>query len=252
MRTSTFCDMAMNTNSLTWRELLFFVSKLHSLSMRIVFHRKMIFMFGGIVAYYAILYAIAIWRPGEGFSVEQALHVLVEVPGTVLAIYLTMDLVSGERDKDTLEILFSTAISHYTTWAVRIVSICAALFATLMAMSTISYYFFAEFPYVLGGLNAWIPAFFMVGATFLFSVLCRSGNAAGMLAVGLLIAILLSTETFEDTSYYLFLKPFDPPSDLDTSLWVNRVVLNRAGIAILGILFIFLALRRMIEREKLL
>ncbi|MCE2436234.1 MAG: hypothetical protein J4F29_25465, partial [Candidatus Latescibacteria bacterium] len=71
-----------------------------------MFHRKMIFMFGGIVAYYAILYAIAIWRPGEGFSVEQALHVLVEVPGTVLAIYLTMDLVSGERDKDTLEILF--------------------------------------------------------------------------------------------------------------------------------------------------
>ena len=86
----------------------------------------------------------------------------------------------------------------------------------------------------------------------MFSVLCRSGNAAGMLAVGLLIVILLSTETFEDTSYYLFLKPFDPPSDLDTSLWVNRVVLNRAGIAILGILFIFLALRRMIEREKLL
>ena len=242
----------MNTNRLTWRELLFSVGKLHGLSMRIVFHRKAIFMLCGILGYYAILYAIAIWHPSEGFSVEQALNVLVEVPGTVLAIYLTMDLVAGERDKDTLEILFSTAISHYATWSVRIASICGVLFLTLMGMSTISYYFFAEFPYILGGLNAFFSTFLMVGVTFLFSVLCRSSNAAGMLAVGILIGVLLSVDALENTYYDLFLKPFEAPSDLDASLWANRVVINRAGIALLGVLCIFLALRRMEKRERLL
>ncbi len=244
--------MATNTDRLTWRELLFYIGKLHSLSMKIVFHRKVIFMFCGVLGYYAILYVYAIWRPDEGFSVEQALNVLVEVPGTVLAIYLTMDLVAGERDKDTLEILFSTAMSHYATWSVRIVSICGVLFVTLMAMSTISYYFFAEFPAVAGGVNAFFPAFFMVGVTFLLSVLCRSSNAAGMEAVGVLIAILLLSDTLENTPYDLFLKPFETPSDLDANLWTDRVVLNRGGIALLGGLCIFLALRRMVERERLL
>ena len=244
--------MAMTTNDLTWRELFFSVGKLHALSMQIALHRKVMFMCCGVLAYYAILYAFSLWQPGEGFSVEQALNVLVEVPGTVLAIYLTMDMVAGERDKNTLEILFSTAISHYATWSVRIVGICAALFATLMAMSTISYFFFAEFPFVWGGLNACLPAFFMVGLTFLFSVLCRSSNAAGMIAVGILIAILISFETLENTPYDLFLKPFEPPADLDSNLWTNRVLLNRAGIALSGGLCIFLALRRMLDRERLL
>lgn len=255
--------MATNTNNhLTWRELLFSVGKLHTLSMQIALHRKVIFMCGGVLSYYAILYAFALWRPGEGFSVEQALNVLVEVPGTVLAIYLTMDMVAGERDKNTLEILFSTAISHYATWSVRIVTICAVLFATLMAMSTISYFFFAEFPFIWGGLNACFPAFFMVGLTFLFSVLCRSSNAAGMIAVGILIAILLLTSpeseveidgnTLANSAYDLFLKPFEPPSNLDPNLWTNRVILNRTGIVALGALCIFLALRRMLDRERLL
>lgn len=254
--------MATNTNNLTWRELLFSVGKLHTLSMQIALHRKVIFMCGGVLSYYAILYAFALWRPGEGFSVEQALDVLVEVPGAVLAIYLTMDMVAGERDKNTLEILFSTAISHYATWSVRIVTICAVLFATLMAMSTISYFFFAEFPFIWGGLNACFPAFFMVGLTFLFSVLCRSSNAAGMIAVGILIAILLLTSpeseveidgnTLTNSAYDLFLKPFEPPSNLDPNLWTNRVILNRTGIVALGALCIFLALRRMLDRERLL
>lgn len=237
---------------LTWRELLFSVAKLHTLSMKIVFHRKILFMFGGILCYYAILYAYAIFRPGEGFSVEQALHVLVEVPGTVLAIYLTMDMVAGERDKDTLEVLFCTAISHYTTWAVRIVSICGLMFVALLMMSTISYYFFAEFPFIWGGLNAFLPSLLMVGVTFFFSVLCRSSNAAGMLSVGVLIGILLSAGLLENTSYYLFLKPFETPMDLDSNIWTDRVVLNRVGVVVLGGLFIFLALRRMEERERLL
>ena len=100
----------------------------------------------------------------------------------------------------------------------------------------------------------------MVGLTFLFSVLCRSSNAAGMIAVGILIAILLLTSpeveiggnTLTNSAYDLFLKPFEPPSNLDPNLWTNRVILNRVGIVALGALCIFLALRRMLDRERLL
>ena len=237
---------------LTWRELLQSTWALFRLSFRIMFHRKLLFMGAGVVVYYGILYALAVFRPGEGFSAEQALHVLVEIPGTVLGIYLTMDLVAGERDRDTLEVLFSTSSSHYEIWMVRMVSIYAVLMLSLLAMSTLAYFFFAEFPFIPGGLNAFLPAFVMANLTFFASVTCRSSNAAGMLALGGLILILLTSQALRGTPYFLFLNPFEAPIGMDDMLWDDRALINRLGVVVLGCLLLFLALRRMERRERLL
>jgi ABC-type transport system involved in multi-copper enzyme maturation permease subunit len=237
---------------LTWRDLFATYLRLFTLSARIVFQKKILFMTGGIATYYAILYAIAVFRPGEGFSVEQALHVLVEAPGTVLAIYLTMDLVASERDKDTLEILFSTAASHHTTWGIRMVAVLGVLTVSIISMSLISYYIFAEFPYGWGGLNALAPSLFIACLTFLFSTLCRSGNASAMLSLGVLLVILVTAETLKETPYFLFLNPLSPPSNIDEDLWFEQALYNRVTIIISGALFIFFALRRMGTREKIL
>ncbi len=237
---------------LTWRDLTWSAWRLSRLSFQIVFHRKLLFMGGGILAYYAILYALAVFRPGEGFSAIQALHILVEAPGTVLAIYLTMDLVAGERDRDTLEVLFSTSASHYKIWMVRMLSIYVVLGVSLVAMSTLCYFLFAEFLVVEGALNAFLPAFLVANLTFFFSVTFRSGNAAGMLSLGFLILILLASGPLRDTPYFLFLNPFDPPIGVDDTLWEDQVLVNRAGVAALGCVLLFLALRRMEGRERLL
>lgn len=236
---------------LTWRTLGASGWRMVRLSGHIALHRKLYFMCGGVGVYYGILYAIAIFRPGEGFSVEQALHVLVEVPGAVLAIYLAMDMVSGERNKDTLEILFCTSASHYGIWLVRLLAVCGVLFASLLGMSLLAYLLFAEFPFVRGGLHACLSAFVFVAITFYFSVLCKSGNAAGMVAMGVLILILMGGEALQNSPYLLFVNPFNSPMGMDALLWRERVILNRAGWGIIGFLFIFLALKRMENREKL-
>ena len=237
---------------LTWKAFLGSLWRLYRLSVQIVFHRKILFMCLGMIAYYGILYAFAVFRPDEGFSVEQALLVLVEVPGSVLAIYLTMDMVAGERDKDTLEILFSTSTSHYSIWIMRLFSIYLMLVGALAVISSGAYFLFAEFPYVLGAVNAFAPAFFMVSLTFYFSVLCRSSNAAGMLAMGILVVIFLMAESLQASPYYLFMNPFEQPMGVDETIWVEQVFFNRLGVVVLGILSVYFALRRMEQREKLL
>ena len=237
---------------LTWRDLALSFLQLGRLSFRIVFHRKLLFMGLGILVYYGILYALAILRPGEGFSVDQALYVLVEIPGTVLAIYLAMDLVVGERDRNTLEILFSTSTSHYGIWIVRMLVVYVVLAGTLLIMSALSYVLFAELPFIRGGLNAFLPAFLLVNLTFFFSILTRSSNTAGMLSLGLIILVLLSAGTLEETPYFLFLNPFDRPMNADASGWSEMVLLNRLGIVGAGALLLFLGLRKMVHRERLL
>jgi ABC-type transport system involved in multi-copper enzyme maturation permease subunit len=237
---------------LSWRRLLVTFLRLCWLSGRIALHRKVIFMALGAIAYDAALYLFAVLRPGEGFSAEQALFVLVEVPGAVLAIYLTMDLVAGERDRNTLEILFTTATSHYAIWSVRLLAVFAALAVALLAMSTAAYLLFAEFPFVRGALNALIPAAFVLGLTLLLSVWTRSSNTAGMLALALLIGVLLASGTLKGSPYYLFLDPFVAPLDSDVNTWRQTIVLNRLGLVALTAITLGLGLRQMENRERFL
>ena len=237
---------------LTWTALIGSVVALCWLSARIVLHRKLLFMAAGIAIYYAILYGLAVFRPDEGFTAGKALYVLVEIPGAVLAIYLTMDLVAGERDRRTLETLFSSSTSHYGIWTLRMVAVYLVLAATLLVMSLAAYFLFAEFPFVLGGLNAFAPAFLIVNLTFFFSVFCRSSNTAGMLSLAVIVGVLLSAEQLQETYYFLFLNPFNLPMGVDEAVWAEMVLLNRTALVLGGGLLLFLGLRRMAQRERLL
>jgi len=237
---------------LPWREVIKSLASLFRLSGRVIFRRKLLFMSGGILLYYAILYAFATYEPNSGFGVDEALFVLVELPGTILGIYLAMDMIAKERDRHTLEVLFSTASSHYTVWIIRLLSVYFVMLVTLLIMSTISYFFFAEFPFFWGGLNAFLPAFLLANLTFYFAVVTRSANAAGMLGLGFVILVLMTYEGLQGTNWDLFLKPFEIPLSGDDPLWAEKMLINRVAVFATGVVLLFLALRRMEHRERLL
>jgi len=238
--------------SLTYRDIWGSSVQVVALSLRIVFHRKLMFGVLGVAGYYAILYAIMTFSPSDGFSVEEALNILVQIPLAALSVYLSMDLVASERDRDTLETLFSTASPHYAIWMVRLTSLHGILLVAAMAMSTLSYFLFAEFPFVLGGLNAAVPAYLIANMTFYFAVSVRSSNAAGMLSLGGLLLALMFSANLTGTIYDPFLNPFNIPADIDLTLWEDRILINRSLVLGLGGLLLFLALRRMEHRERLL
>ena len=238
--------------SLTYRDLLGSVYQTITLSLRISFHRKLKFGVLGVLGYYVLLYVILTVNPSAGFSVESALNVLVQIPMATLAVYLAMDLVASERDQDTLETLFSTASTHYTIWMVRMTCLHGILIVASLVMSSLSYVLFAEFPFFFGGLNAAVPAYMIANLTFYFAVKVRSSNAAGMLSLGGLLVALMFSSSLSGTLYDPFLNPFNIPDTIDLALWADRVLLNRALVFGVGGLLLYLALRRMERRERLL
>lgn len=238
--------------SLSYRDLWQSVALVIQLSFRIVFHRKLVFAALGVLGYYAVLYAIMTFRPSDGFTVEDALNVLVQVPMAALAIYLSMDILALERDRDTLEILFSTASSHYVIWVVRLTLLHGILLVSALLMSSLSYVLFAEFPFVLGGLNTVVPAYLVANLTFYFAVSVRSSNAAGMLSLGCLLMVLMFSSSISGTVYDPLLNPFNVPDGVDLILWEDRVLINRASVVGVGGLMLYLGLRKMERRERLL
>ena len=121
-----------------------------------------------------------------------------------------------------------------------------------MIMSGLSYILFAEFPYVRGGLNAVVPAYLVANMTFYFAVSVRSSNAAGMLSLGALLLVLMFSSSISGSVYDPMLNPFDVPANIDLTLWSDRILINRAMVIGSGGLFLFLALRKMERRERLL
>lgn len=237
---------------LTWSQLLHALWRLTWLSGRIALHRKLAFMGAGAALYYAALYLLAVLRPDEGFGVEQALFVLVEIPGAVLAIYLSMDLVAGERDRNTLEILFTTATSSYAIWAVRLLALAGVLAGALLTLSTAAYFLFAEFPFVRGAINALVPSLFMVALTLSFGISTRSSNTAGMMSLAVLIAALLAAGRLERSAYNLFLNPFVVPLESDADIWLQTILINRAGLCVATVLMLGFGLRQLERRERFL
>ena len=237
---------------LSWAQVLGSGARLVRLSFHVTFQRKLLFMLAGIAAYYAIIYAVIVFEPNPGFGVEEALIMFVEMPGTVIAIYLTMDLVAKERDRQTLETLFSTASSHYVIWIVRLLSVFGVILATLLLMSTTSYFLFAEFPFVRAAINGFVPAAVMCGVTFYASTRAKGANTAAMMAAAALMFVLMTSDEVSQTSYWLFLNPFDLPPDGNELFWTERILLNRFGFLGIAGLFIFLGLRRMEKRERFL
>ncbi|NKB72081.1 MAG: hypothetical protein GKR89_33810 [Candidatus Latescibacteria bacterium] len=237
---------------LSWRALAGSLMRLGWLSFRIAFHRKLLLLGLGVTLYYGALYLLAIIKPDEGFDVQRALYVLVEIPGAVLAVYLAMDLVAGERERDTLEMLFSTSMSQLGIWGVRLAVLYGLLGAVLLAMSAAAYLLFAEFPFLGGGLNALVPAFFMVNLTFCAAVLWRSGHTAGMIALAVLVGVLLTAEQLRPTPYFLFLPVYNLPGGVDAATWSQTMVINRLGVVGLGVVLLWVGFKRMANREGLL
>jgi len=198
----------------------------------------------------------------------------VVLPGIIPAIALGMAAVMGERDTRQLEVSFSSPGGRYLLWSFRIVAITAALFASCVVMSMLTWLVIdqqvvhrlvavfwsgmrlpvhaADFPVWEACLHATVPLALVAVITILFSVLFRGAAVAGLLTVALcgisrpFIAGILGRRCD------LFFNPFVPPDDLlDPAVWFRMIVFNRALLIVLTALAVALTLMLLQRRERL-
>jgi len=72
------------------------------------------------------------------------------------------------------------------------------------------------------------------------------------LSLAVIVAVLLSAEQLQESYYFLFLNPFNLPMGVDQVVWAEMVLLNRSVLLLGGGLLLFLGLRHMAQRERLL
>lgn len=223
------------------------------LQAQIIFSHKFIWFMLGILAYFIVAYVINYKQSViDRMALEDVLPWLLEFPLAALAVFLSMQVITSEKDNRTLEVMFTTAGSRYKVWLLRLGALNTILLLLAFIFSMLAFFAFTDIPIIGMALHGFVPTFWAGNLTLYFAVRFRSGLAAGMVAAGLLTLILMFTELLNETRYFLFFNPYHVPRRLDPETWNLWMWQNRIGVLCLGGLLLFAALRGMEVRERLL
>jgi hypothetical protein len=235
------------------RERLSVTWAIFRLQAQIIFSHKFIWFMFGILAYFIVAYVIN-YRQSviDRMALEDVLPWLLEFPLSALAVFLSMQVITSEKDNRTLEVMFTTAGSRYKVWLLRLGTLNLILLILALVFSVVAFFAFTDIPVFGMALHGFVPTFFAGSMTLYFAVRFRSGLAAGMVSAGLLTLILMFTELLDETRYFLFFNPYHIPRRLDPETWNLWMWQNRIGVLCLGGLLLFAALRGMEVRERLL
>jgi len=223
------------------------------LQAQIIFSHKFIWFMLGILAYFIAAYVINYNQSViERMALDDVLPALLEFPLAALAVFLSMQVITSEKDNRTLEVMFTTAGSRYKVWLLRLGTLNVILLILAFALSLLAFFAFTDIPIIGMAIHAFVPTFFAGSMTLYFAVRFRSGLAAGMVSAGLLTLILMFAELLYETRYFLFFNPYDVPRQLDPETWNLWMWQNRLGVLCAGGFLLFAALRGMEVRERLL
>lgn len=94
------------------------------------------------------------------------------------------------------------------------------------------------------------PLFFLGSLAFMFSTLVRNGNgtAVVMIIIGLFLFIL--GDNIGEVEWNVFFNPFDMPSDMNETIWEERVFSSRLYLVCGGVVALLYGLINLQNREK--
>ena len=232
------------------------VWEIFRLQASLIFSQKFIWFLLGIVAYMVLRY-IGNYHTDVINRVTQQTVIpeLLAFPMVVLAILTNMFLISIEKENRTLEGMFTLAGSRYRIWLLRIATLHVILFGMTFALSLIAFFTFTDMAILGTSIHVFVPVFLVANLTLYFSVKFRSALGAGMLAVLALLFSLIFHEILSESGLYrylLFFNPYALPRDIDPATWNTWMWQNRIGVMLIGCGFLYAALRKTDQRERLL
>lgn len=217
---------------------------------KILFSGKFYYFMGFIILWVTFFIVIIHFVEGaEPFNQDEIFYILNFVPMIVMSLYVSMTLVSYEKDNFTIETIFSVPGSPYKVWSYKLAVMFMILVFLQMTLILMSYIFIADFQISVMFIHAFVPVFFIANLNFYFSTVLKSGIAAGLVTLIVLFICLLLGPAIDDSPWFLYLSPYNKPFDLDTMIWNERLLYNKIGVASLGVVFMYRGLSRLRKRE---
>ena len=222
--------------------------KMIKYNFRIIFAGKFFYFLLAALAFFLLVTSINVFT-NSNISEDEVFYLLL-FPGILLAFYPTVFGIQNDDDNRMLEIIFGIPNYRYKVWLIRFMLIYLMVFLILTLLSLLTSVALIKFSVIEMVYHILFPLFFLGCMAFMFSTLVRNGNgtAVVMIIIGFFLFIL--GENIGQVEWNIYFNPFNMPSDLNETIWEERVFYNRLYLVCGGIVTLLSGLINLQNREK--
>lgn len=224
------------------------VSKMIAYNLRIIFANKFIWFLAGSIAFYFGLSVIYVFS--NDVSRMSDLYGVFIFSGILLVFYPSVFGIQNDQDSRTIEILFGIPNYRYKVWLVRIILIFTIASLIMLVFTFLSSILIVKFRVVYVTFQVMLPVMFLGMMAFMLSTVIRNGNGAAVVMIIIGMFFLILQEPLLRSQWNVFLNPFDPPWDVNETIWAIITLKNRIILITGTILFLLAALFNLQKREK--
>jgi hypothetical protein len=170
--------------------------------------------------------------------------------GVLLMFYPVVFNVQNDKDARMLEIIFGVPDYRYKVYTLRFCMAILIMFVMLLIMSALTWLSVVQIPVIKMSYQLFFPLLFMACLTNLFVTIIKNANAAAVIMIVIGLIFLMMVEILRSSKWNLFLNPFDIPTDMNLSVWMNVVFQNRLILMIGSVIAFLWALINLQQREK--
>ncbi len=175
---------------------------------------------------------------------------LLLVPGILLIFYPTAFGIQNDMEARMIEILFGIPNYRYKVWLIRVVLIFMVAFVILLLLAAVYSFVLREVNIFMMVFHLMFPIVFMGSLAFMFSTIIRSGNGTAIVIVMIGIAFWIARGQIGTTEWYVFLNPYDMPSEVNEIVWAETIFNNRIYLLVGIIIAILYGLLNLQNRER--
>jgi len=229
-----------NTVDLIWKQIRY--------NFKIIFAGKFFYFLLAAFAFFLLVTILNLFSDSN--ISERGIFYLLLFPGMLLTFYPTVFGIQNDDDNRMLEVIFGIPNYRYKVWLVRFALIYFMVFLMLFALGFLTSFALTSFPVFEMVYHILFPLFFLGSLAFMFSTIVKNGNGAAVVMIIIGVFLFILGENIGQVEWNIFFNPFNMPSDLNETIWEERVFYNRLYLVCGGTVTLLYGLINLQHREK--
>jgi hypothetical protein len=229
-------------------ERIILLFRIASYNLKIVFSGKFIYFLIAAWMFFFIIDGIMLFS--DNIPDVSDIYDLLLFPGILIMFYPVVYNIQNDKDTRMLEIIFGVPDYRYKVYLLRFFMALILVGFMLVLMSAFSWFSIVKVQVLKMVIQVMNPLIFMACLTFMFTTLVRNGNGAAVIMVIIGLIFFIMSEPLQSSKWNLFLNPYNAPTEMNISVWMNIVRQNRLILAIGSVIAVLWGLINLQHREK--
>ncbi len=217
-------------------------------NLKIIFAGRFLYFLLAAWLFFLLIIGLMLFSNGNA-DVTDIYDTLI-FPGILIMFYPIVYNIQNDKDARMLEIVFGLPDYRYKVYLLRFIITLLLLVFLMLLMAFFAWFSVVKIPVFGMVMQLMVPLLFLSCLTFLFTTLLHNGNGAAVLMVIIGLVFFILNEPLAKSKWNLFLNPYNIPTDMNLTIWMNVVFQNRMIMMIGSVIALLWGLIGLQRREK--